>query len=62
MIADRLKYDGIAQKKSVEKHEPVQFFIWSRRNKVELLSYESKTTGKQGQYDWTAEKNFNGYI
>ena len=36
------------------------FFLWSSRIGVDLLSYESKTTDKQGQYDWRAWKNLNG--
>ena len=38
------------------------FFLRSSRNKVDLLSYESKTTDKRGQYDWKAEKNLDGYL
>ena len=32
----------------------------SRRIRVDLLSYESKTTDKRGQYDGRAEKNLDG--
>ena len=32
------------------------FFLRSGRNRVDLLSYESKMTDKQEQYDWRAEK------
>ena len=36
------------------------FFLRSSGNRVYLLSYESKTTDKQGKYDWKAEKNLGG--
>ena len=36
------------------------FFVRSSRISVDLLSYESKTTDKQEQYDWRAEKNLGG--
>ena len=35
-------------------------FLWSSRNRVNLLSHENKPTDKQGQYDWRAEKNWTG--
>ena len=34
-------------------------FLWSSRVRVNLLSYESKTTDKREQYDWRAEKNLD---
>ena len=41
--------------------QPVQiFFRWSTHIRVVLLSYERKTTDKQEQYDWKAEKNLDG--
>ena len=33
----------------------------SRRNRVDLLLYESITTDKREQCDWGAEKNLDGY-
>ena len=39
-----------------------KFFLRSRRIRVNLLSCESKTTDKRGQYDWRAEKNLDGYL
>ena len=51
------------EKQHLEKYtyptRPI-FFLWSSRNRVDLLSYESKPTDKWGQYDWSAEKNLNG--
>ena len=35
------------------------FFLRSSRIRVDLPSYESKTTDKRGQYDWRAEKNLD---
>ena len=32
------------------------FFLRSSRIRINLLSYESKPTDKQEQYDWIAEK------
>ena len=37
-----------------------QFFSRSSRIRVDLLSYESKTTVKQEQYDFRAEKKLDG--
>ena len=36
------------------------FFQRSSRNRVDLLSYESKPTDKREQYDLMAEKNLDG--
>ena len=36
------------------------FFLRSGRIRVDLLSYESKTTDKREQYDWRTEKNLDG--
>ena len=36
------------------------FFLRSSRIRVDLLSYERKTTDKREQYDWRAEKNSDG--
>ena len=36
------------------------FVLRSSRNRVDLLSYESKPTDKPKQYDWMAEKNWTG--
>ena len=36
------------------------FFLRSSRNKVDLLSFESKTTDKREQYDWMGEKIWTG--
>ena len=36
------------------------FFLRSSQIRVILLSYESKTTDKQEQYDWRPEKNLGG--
>ena len=44
-----------------EHAQPVQIcFLRSSRIRVDLLSYESKPTDKREQYDWRAEKNFDG--
>ena len=37
-----------------------KFFLRSSRLRINLLSYESKTTDKRGQYDWRTEKNLDG--
>ena len=36
------------------------FFLRSRHNRVELLSYKSKMTDRREQYDWMDEKNLDG--
>ena len=36
------------------------FFVRSRRIRVDLLSYESKTTDERQQNDWRAKKNLDG--
>ena len=36
------------------------FFLRSSRNRVDLLSYESKPIDKPEQNDWMAEKNLDG--
>ena len=41
---------------------PVHFFVRSSRNRVDLLSYESKATDKREQYDWKAKKNLGGNV
>ena len=38
------------------------FFRRSSRIRVDLLSYESKTTDKQQQNDWRAKKNLDGHM
>ena len=35
-------------------------FVGSRCIRVDLLSYKSKPTDKQEQYNWRAEKNWTG--
>ena len=37
------------------------FFLQSSCIRVDLLSYERKTTDKREQYDWGTEKNFDGF-
>ena len=36
------------------------FFVRSRRIRVNLLSYENKSTDKRQQNDWRAKKNLDG--
>ena len=61
---------SIASSKSTQSQQPAEddlsnlptrpnIFLWSGRNRVDLLSYESKTTDKREQYDWKAEKNLD---
>ena len=38
------------------------FFVRSSRIRVDLLSYESKTTDKRQQNDWRAKKNLDGWL
>ena len=38
-----------------------QFFLQYSRVRVNMLSHESKTTAKQGQYNWMAEKKLDGH-
>ena len=41
---------------------PIQIvFLRSNRIRVDLLSYDSKSTAKREQYDWMTEKKLNGY-
>ena len=37
------------------------FFLQSSCIRLDLLPYERKTTDKREQYDWRAEKNFDGH-
>ena len=39
-----------------------QFFLRSSRIRVDLPSYEIKTTDKRWQYDWRAKKNLDGFV
>ena len=43
-----------------EINYPSIFFLQFSRNRVNLLSYESKPTDKWEQCDWRAEKNWTG--
>ena len=38
---------------------PLEFFLRSSHNRVDLLSYERKPTDKRDQYDWIAEENLD---
>ena len=42
------------------KQHPSKKLQPSSRIRVDLLSYDSKPTEIQGQYDWTVEKNWTG--
>ena len=42
-------------------YPPRFFFLWPCRIRVNLLSYNSKPTEIQDQYDWIAEKHLDGY-
>ena len=39
---------------------PSRFFSQSSHIRVDLLSYESKSTDNREQYNWRAEKNLDG--
>ena len=40
---------------------PSNFFLQSNRNRVDLLSHDSKPTVKREQYKWRAGKKLDGY-
>ena len=43
------------------RHTRPDFLLRSSRIRADLLSYESKPTDKQEQYDWTDEKKLGGH-
>ena len=46
----------ILDEKYVHSDYSTNFFLWSSRTRVDLLSYESIPTYKREQYDWMAGK------
>ena len=47
------------QQKPVNFVKPDKKILRSSRNRINLLSYESKLTDKREQYDWRAQKNLD---
>ena len=57
LFGERRKYKfGAASRQELDQI----FFVRSRRIRVDLLSYERKTTDKRQQNDWRAKKNLDG--
>ena len=44
----------------IKHYYPSKFFLLSRRIRVDLLSYESKTIDKREQYSWSIAKYLYG--
>ena len=60
MLVQVLKASNTVQSQTLVVVVLDQFFVRSSRIRVDLLSYESKTTDKQQQNYWIAEKNWTG--
>ena len=48
------------KEKHLTNNNPSGFFLRSSSNRVDLLLYVSRSTDKLEQYDWMAEKYFEG--